>query len=71
MKANLFGNNIEPACTYCEHGKLVREGKSVMCKKKGVVDPNYSCKSFDYAPLKRVPKKAAPLPDYTKDDFAL
>lgn len=71
MKFNLFGNNIEPACKYCENGKSTKDMKTVICKLKGSVEPDYNCKSFNYAPLKRIPKKRPRLPDYKKEDFEI
>lgn len=71
MKQRLFGKNIEPACGYCENGKLTADGLSVLCKRKGVCAPYGSCSKFVYAPLKRTPKRAPQLFTYEKEDFSL
>ncbi len=71
LKFNLFGNNIEPACQYCENGKSSKDLKTVICKKRGSVEPSFSCRSYIYAPLKRIPKKPVALPSYTNQDFEL
>lgn len=71
MKTALFGKSIEPACQYCEHGKITKDNKLVLCAKKGSVQPYFKCRSFLYSPLKRIPKKLAPLPTYDKKDFEL
>lgn len=71
MKQRLFGKNIEPACGYCENGKLTADGLSVLCKRKGVCAPYSSCSKFVYAPLKRTPKRAPQLLTYEKEDFSL
>lgn len=71
MKLNLFGNTIEPACQYCEYGKLTKDMQMVVCRKHGAVAPYFSCKTYVYAPLKRIPKRAAPLPQYSRKDFEL
>lgn len=71
MKNNLFGKTIDPACQYCENGKLTKDGNLVLCNKKGGMKPYASCKSFDYAPLKRIPKRMAPLPQFDKKDFEI
>jgi len=65
----LFGKRIPPACKYCEYGSL--DGEKVLCKKRGPVDPEGRCRSYRYAPLRRIPKRAAPLPAYTEEDFRL
>ena len=71
MKKKLFGNQIEPACAYCEKGKLTADGCGGVCKKKGICTPYDSCSKFIYAPLKRIPKRAPHLFSYEKDDFSL
>lgn len=71
MKIKLFGEHIEPACHYCERGILTPDHQTVSCKKYGAVSPYYSCKSFQYAPLKRIPKRASALPQFTKEDFKI
>lgn len=32
-------------------------GNKILCEKKALVDPNYSCGKFIYSPLKRIPVK--------------
>ncbi len=71
MKQRLFSNEIPPACTYCKSGFLTRDGRSVLCEKKGVCSPYDSCRHYRYAPLKRVPKRPNALPKYEKSDFEL
>ncbi len=68
MKKQLFGNNIVPACTYCEHSK--NEGNTQFCDAHRVLR-NGKCRKFSYNPIKRTPRAAAALPTYSKDDFAL
>lgn len=67
----LFGNRIEPSCCYCKLGKKTSDGQMVLCMKAGVVAPYYSCKKFQYAPLKRIPRRNQVLPQYQKEDFLL
>lgn len=69
MKIVLFGKRIPPACRYCEHGKLT--GDTVLCRKRGTVQPDGHCRSYEYAPLRRLPKRAAPLPKYEAEEFKL
>ena len=56
MKKKLFGNNIKPACKYCELCTALENDK-VQCSKFGEVKSYDSCKKFVYNPLKRIPKK--------------
>ncbi len=70
MSKKVLGN-IEPKCAYCAHGKTAPNGKDILCVRSGVTDKDGSCKKFKYDPLKREPRKPAPLAEYGKDDFIL
>ena len=61
----LFRKKIEPACAYCVHAAPGEED-TVICVKKGIMQPWKSCRSFEYDPLKRQPE--APLPPVTDVD---
>lgn len=71
MKQSLLNAKIRPACMYCAVGKLSCDGESVLCVKKGVMQPDSSCRAFRYDPLKRVPERKAQLPSYSAEDFSL
>ncbi len=71
MKKPFFGSKIDPACAYCEQGKLTKDGQTVLCSRHGVVAPFYSCKKFIYAPLKRNPGNIPVLKKFNKSDFSL
>ena len=58
----LFQKDIEPRCAYCARGKAL--GGRIACVKKGIVDPAFHCRGFQYDPLKRVP------PRQVKADFS-
>ena len=68
----LFKKNIEPRCTYCQHGTTLDNGQ-VMCMKKGIMAAGGSCRRFRYDPLKRTPPRPAPVSfEHLKDeDFVL
>ncbi len=68
---SLFGNNIEPACTYCQFGASSSDEQMLLCSKKGVVSPYYYCNKFVYCPTKRIPKRQPKLPTFSKEDFSL
>ncbi|HRR76829.1 MAG TPA: hypothetical protein P5191_08460 [Ruminococcus sp.] len=55
--AKYFDKKITPKCDYCQYGKRSNAGNKILCEKKGLVDPNYSCNNFNYSPLKRIPVK--------------
>lgn len=52
-----FDKSIPPKCDYCQFGKRTNAGNKILCEKKALVDPNYSCGKFIYSPLKRIPVK--------------
>ena len=67
----LFGNRIPPACIYCENTiKGLTRDKMVLCGKKGVVQPFYSCRLYRYDPLKRTPSTPENI-QFDKSDFEL
>lgn len=70
-KVKLFGNNIAPACEYCEFGSKRSDKAMILCDKKGIVSPYYSCNKYSYNPVKRNPKRRPDLPDFSKEDFTL
>lgn len=71
MKNRLCGKNIEPCCKLCSAGRLSPDGKTVLCPRRGVMTPNDRCRRFTYDPLRRIPQKEAPLPQFSAEDFLL
>ena len=71
FRPKLFGKKIEPNGIYCQHGKAAPGEQMVLCIKKGVVSPYYSCKKFLYDPLKREPRPRPPKPRFSPEDFSL
>lgn len=70
MKKKIIGN-VEPKCEYCKFGIEGADKKSILCPKKGVLDKDDHCKKFEYDPLKRVPRKAPTLMEFSEEDFEL
>lgn len=62
-----FDKNIEPKCSYCEHGKPARSAGKILCPRCGLVDENYSCKKFTYSPFLRIPEREIPKGDANKN----
>ncbi len=70
-KHRLFGESVEPACEYCELGSPNSEGNMILCPHKGIVAPYFRCRRFQYAPLKRVPRRRRRLPRFNPEDFEI
>lgn len=71
MKHSLFGKNVAPACKYCENSRSDKTVSTVFCNKRGAVEPDFSCKKFVYAPLKRTYPAPPPPIKYDKSEFEL
>ncbi len=62
---------LDKICAYCEKATVLAGGEHVLCEKKGVVADSYHCRKFVYDPVKRIPKRARPLPEAELDAEAL
>ena len=71
MRNGLFAGDISPACEYCEYGRRASDNVMILCIKKGMVSPYYSCRKFLYSPLKRIPKRQPRLPEFSPEEFQL
>ena len=58
---------LDRVCAYCEHATTLAGGEHVLCDKRGVVTGTHHCRKFAYDPLKRIPKRAKPLPEVELD----
>ncbi len=68
----LFGKkDISASCSYCTHGRIAPNKESILCKKSGLVDLDYSCKKFKYDPLKRQPTRPRPITTFDEEEFSL
>ncbi len=54
--------DIAKKCAFCEYASKTLDEEKMLCKKKGVVHADYSCHSFRYDLMKRVPKRLPTLP---------
>lgn len=68
-KEPLFGNEIEPDCSYCMHGP----GPAEACayRQFDEEDPMKTCRAFQYDPLLRAPRTPPPLKKHDPSDFEL
>ena len=48
---------IDRICKYCELASALNDPDRMLCHKKGIVNAGYSCRAFQYDPLKRDPGK--------------
>lgn len=71
MKLKLFGSGVSPACEYCIYGEKKSDGTGVLCRHKGVMPLEGSCKKYKYDPLRREPKRLPDLPTYNEEDFKI
>lgn len=71
MFKKLFGNHIVPACLYCAKARTSVRPGVMLCTKKGIVDPDFSCRGFEYDPIKRIPHGRAKPMTFSQDDFSL
>ena len=71
MKKKLYGANVAPKCIYCETGINTNNGKEVLCRRMGVMQPDSCCKKFRYDPFKRKPEVIKLQSDFSAEDFSL
>ena len=72
MKQKLIDVQKYPKkCANCFFGRTPLDKSSVLCERKGVVDPESKCRHYRYDPLKRIPQKPLPQPVFTAEDFEL
>lgn len=72
MKQKLIDVKKYPKkCANCFFGRTPLDKSSVLCERKGVVDPESKCRHYRYDPLKRIPQKPLPQPVFTAEDFEL
>jgi len=52
----VYSKDITPMCIYCIHSKT-EHNNNYLCKYKGVVAFDFSCKKYSYDATKRIPPK--------------
>ena len=68
----LLRKDIEHRCTYCANGTPLANGEKLTCRRHGVVEADFHCRSFRYDPLRRTPPKPAAIRGrFTDADFSL
>lgn len=48
----------ERTCSFCRYSSAVCGREEMLCRRKGIVPREFSCRAFIYDPLKRVPRRA-------------
>lgn len=69
--ASVFNKKLAHACKYCRYATSLNFTDEVICKKKGISDPNGCCRHYKYDPLKRQPERIILKSDFSKDDFQI
>ncbi|MEE0946080.1 MAG: hypothetical protein U0M42_04530 [Acutalibacteraceae bacterium] len=69
--ASVFNKKIKPACKYCRFSVGLNFTKEVICKKKGIAEPDSFCRHYKYDPLKRQPDKIKLNGEFSKQDFEI
>lgn len=54
--------DISKKCAFCEFASKTLDEAKMICKKKGVVHSDYSCRAFRYDLMKRIPKRLPKMP---------
>ncbi|MBQ8303351.1 MAG: hypothetical protein IJX79_00160 [Clostridia bacterium] len=71
MAKPIFNKKIHKACKYCEHSSPSSFNDEMICRHKGVTEPDDHCLKYRYDPFKRVPAKQTLDKNYTKEDFSI
>lgn len=72
MKKNIIDSKEVPQiCAICSFGTQLPDGSGILCRKVGIRMPDSTCKKFEYDPLKRVPRRAPAMQEFTEEDFSL
>ncbi|MCL2486922.1 MAG: hypothetical protein FWE86_04910 [Oscillospiraceae bacterium] len=68
MAMKLFNDDVAPSCAYCVVAEKREDGR-LFCPKRGPVNEHGHCGWYEYDPLRRVPKQAPRLPEFSAEDF--
>lgn len=72
MKKNIIDSKEQSVrCDICLYGTRLADSSGILCEKSGIRAFDSSCKKFRYDPLKRVPKKAPVMMDFSQEDFEI
>ncbi len=69
----MYSPNIEKICALCVYAQKTDDPMQFLCKKKGDVRYNYTCKKFRYDIFKKKlpPRRSLNEQNYTADDFSI
>lgn len=56
-------------CLFCENASKLCGDDNMLCKKKGVIAEDHTCRKFVYDPLKRTPNTKPKIPKLSKEDI--
>ena len=69
--ASVFNKKLTKACKYCRFATRLDFTDDIICKKKGISEPDSYCRHYKYDPLKRNPERIILKSEFTKDDFEI
>ena len=46
-------DKYDHCCYCCEYSNAILDGETFLCKKRGVVSPDFACSAFIFDPLKK------------------
>lgn len=69
--SRVFPGPSVKACNCCRHALSVDHEHLTICRKKGLVERTYVCRSFRYNPLARQPAALPVLEQHKKEEFEL
>ena len=70
MAKKVFNKKLSRACKYCINAHSCTDTE-ILCKHKGVVSINDSCRKYKYDPLKREPMNMLEKENWSAKDFEL
>ena len=70
-KQNESQRECPTGCRFCEKAALLDGGEQVLCKFKGIVPEDGSCRNFTYDPLTRIPRTPLKPPKLSPEDLVL
>ena len=71
MKNKLFNKKLPHACKNCVFSRDFGSQSEVLCRIRGAVTMNDSCRKYRYDATKRVPVKTIVANNYKSEDFLL
>lgn len=67
-----LSSEVSEVCATCKYASSLHSSEALFCSKKGPVNPEYSCKKYEYNFfIKRPPKRRNLELDLTPEDLSI